>query len=177
MQHPIPITLSETDRASLQTFIHAGKASARIFARAYALLKAADGWADAEICNAFGISRNTSTKVRRVYLEEGLDAVLHDKKQRLRRQALTGEQVAHLIAIACTPAPTGHDHWTLRLLAGKAVELGFVDSISPETIRQQLKKPSGQKQRPSRDPAALKGTEVGFALVAKTETFELLTVS
>lgn len=140
MQHPIPVTLSETDRASLQTFIHAGKASARVFARAYALLKAADGWTDAQICDAFAISRNTSIKVRRTYLEEGFDAVLHDKKQQRYRQALSGEQVAHLIAIACTPAPTGHDHWTVRLLAGKAVELGFVASISPETIRQQLKK-------------------------------------
>jgi hypothetical protein len=55
---------------------------------------------------------------------------------------LTGEQSAHLIATACSPVPDGHDHWTLRLLAGKAVELGFVDSISPETIRQMLKKMS-----------------------------------
>jgi len=50
--------------------------------------------------------------------------------------------VAHLVAIACTAAPAGHDHWTLRLLAGKAVELGYVQRISPETIRQVLKKPS-----------------------------------
>jgi transposase len=142
MQHPIPVSLSEKDRASLQTFIHAGKVNARTFARAYALLKAADGWTDAQIGEAFGISRNTAIKVRRVYLERGLEAVLHDKKQQRQRQALTGEQAAHLIAIACTPVPDGHDHWTLRLLAGKAVELGFVDSISPETIRQMLKKMS-----------------------------------
>jgi transposase len=140
MQHPIPVTLSEKDHASLQTFLHAGKANARTFARAYALLKAADGWNDAQIGEAFGISRNTAIRVRRVYLEEGLDAVLHDKRQQRRRQALTGGQSAHLVAITCSPAPNGHDHWTLRLLAGKAVELGFVDSISPETIRQLLKK-------------------------------------
>src|SRR5579883_283273 len=142
MQHPIPVTLSEKDRASLQTFLHAGKANARTFARAYALLKAAEGWTDAQICDAFDISRNTAIKVRRTYLEEGLEEVLHDKKQQRYRQALTGEQAAHLIAVACTPVPDGHDHWTLRLLAGKAVELGFVDSISPETIRQLLKKMS-----------------------------------
>lgn len=142
MQHPILVTLSEKDRASLQTFIHAGKANARTFARAYALLKAAEGWSDPQICEAFDISRNTAVKVRRTYLEGGLEAVLHDKKQQRHRQALTGEQAAHLIAIACTPVPDGHDHWTLRLLAGKAVELGFVDSISPETIRQVLKKMS-----------------------------------
>lgn len=141
-QHPIPITLSETDRASLQTFIHAGKTNARSFARAHALLKAADGWTDAQICEAFGITRNTSIQVRQRYLSGGLEAVLYDKKQLRHRQALTGEQAAHLIAIACTPAPTGHDHWTLRLLAGQAVELGFVESISPETIRSLLKKMS-----------------------------------
>jgi hypothetical protein len=140
MKHPIPVILPETDRASLQTFIHAGKANARTFTRARVLLKASEGWTDQHICEAFDISRNTSIRVRQVYLEGGLEAVLHDKRQQRYRQALTGGQAAHLIAITCSPAPTGHDHWTVRLLAGKAVELGFVEAISPETIRQLLKK-------------------------------------
>ena len=140
MKHPIPIILPETDRASLQTFIHAGKANARTFARARVLLKAAEGWTDQEICAALDISRNTSIRVRQLYLDGGLEAVLHDKRQKRYRQALSGGQAAHLIAVACSPVPTGHDHWTVRLLAGKAVELGFVESISPETIRQLLKK-------------------------------------
>lgn len=140
MKHPIPVTLSETDRASLYTFIHAGKANARTFTRARILLKADEGWSDQQICAAFDVSRNTSIRVRQVYLEGGVEAVLHDKRQQRYRQALTGGQAAHLIALACTPAPEGHDHWTLRLLGGKAVELGFVESISPETIRQLLKK-------------------------------------
>lgn len=140
MKHPLPVTLPESERASLQTFIHAGKASARTFIRARVLLKAAEGWTDQQICEAFDISRNTSIRVRQLYLEGGLEAVLHDKRQQRYRQALTGGQAAHLIAITCSPAPTGHDHWTLRLLAGKAVELGFVEAISPETIRQLLKK-------------------------------------
>lgn len=68
--------------------------------------------------------------------------MLHDKRQQRYRRALTGGQAAHLIAIACSPVPDGHDHWTVRLLAGKAVQLDFVESISPETIRQLLKKPN-----------------------------------
>jgi len=99
MKHPIPVTLSETDRASLHTFIHAGKANARIFTRAQVLLKAADGWTDAEICEALDISRNTSIRVRQLYLEGGLEAVLHDKRQQRRRQALSGGQAAHLVAM------------------------------------------------------------------------------
>jgi hypothetical protein len=80
MPYPIPVSLSEKDRASLQTFIHAGKANARTFARAYALLKAADGWTDAQICEAFGITRNTSIRVRQLYLSGGLEAVLPDRE-------------------------------------------------------------------------------------------------
>jgi hypothetical protein len=72
MKHPIPVPLCETDRASLQTFIHAGKANARTFTRARVLLKAAEGWTDQQMCDAFDISRNTSIRVRQVYLE-GVD--------------------------------------------------------------------------------------------------------
>jgi hypothetical protein len=66
--------------------------------------------------------------------------VLHDRVQQRRRQALTGQQAAHLIAITCSPAPDGHDHWTVRLLENLAVELSFVEKISPNTIHQLLKK-------------------------------------
>ena len=54
---------------------------------------------------------------------------------------------AHLIALACTPAPAGHDHWTLRLLAGKVVELGLAPSLSHETVRLHLKKTSLSRGR------------------------------
>ena len=129
MKHPLPVTLSESERASLQTFIHTGKANARTFTRARVLLKAAEGWTDQQICEAFDISRNTSIRVRQSYLEGGLEAVLHDKRQRRYRQALTGGQAAHLMAMTGSPAPTGHDHWTVRRLSGKAVELGFVPTF------------------------------------------------
>jgi Homeodomain-like domain len=67
MKHPIPVTLSQSDQAALQTFIHAGKANARTFTRARVLLKAAEGWTDQQICAALDISRNTSIRVRQLY--------------------------------------------------------------------------------------------------------------
>jgi len=73
-------------------------------------------------------------------VEGDLDAAIKDKPQAGRPRALSATQAAHLIAIACSPAPDGHDHWTLRLLGHKAVELGYVEGISPKTIRQVLKK-------------------------------------
>jgi hypothetical protein len=51
------------------------------------------------------------------------------------RRALIGSQLPHLTAIACSKVPDGHDHWTLHMLAGKAVEMGCVEKISPEAIR------------------------------------------
>jgi len=116
-----------------------------LYPGASAAQSCAISWTDQHICAAFDISRNTSIHVRQVYLEGGVEAVLHDKRQARYRQALSGGQAAHLIAIACSAAPTGHDHWTVRLLAGKAVELGFVESISPETIRQLLKKTNSSR--------------------------------
>lgn len=82
----------------------------------------------------------TVTNVRRRFAQGGLKAVLHDKLQQHRRSALSGLKTSHMIALACSPAPDGHDHWTVRLLGQKAFELGFVTNISPNTIHKLLKK-------------------------------------
>ena len=111
--------------------------------RAQVLLKLGERWSLAEVCRAFDVCRNTVVRVRARFAEGGVDAVLRRQAPGARyRQALTGAQQAHLIAIACSKVPDGHDHWTLRMLADKAVELGFVEKISPETIRALLKKTS-----------------------------------
>lgn len=129
------VSLTDLDRSRLHTVVHRGHTTSRTRTRAQVLLKLGEGWSETEIEEAFDVCRNTVKRVRARFLEGGVDAVLTDKVQERRRQALTGEQQAHLIAVACSPVPAGHDHWTLRLLAGKAVELGFVARISPETIR------------------------------------------
>ena len=74
------------------------------------------------------------------YVEEGLDEVLRHRNQVHPHRKLDDRGEAHLIALACSPASEGHYHWTLRLLAGKAVELGLVESLSHETVRLGLKK-------------------------------------
>ena len=138
------VTLSNEDRATLEMFVHRGKANARTLSRARILLKSAEGWSTAELAaalaDALDVCEATVTNVRRRFAQGGLEAVLHDKVQQHRRSALSGFQTAHLIAVACSPAPDGHDHWTVRLLAHKAVELGFVTNISPNTIHELLKK-------------------------------------
>ena len=79
-------------------------------------------------------------RVKQRFTEEGLAGVLKDRPQANRRRKLDDRGEAHLIALACSPPPAGHDHWTLRLLAGKVVELKLASSMSHEGVRKRLKK-------------------------------------
>ena len=89
---------------------------------------------------ALDTSQRTVFRTKRRYAEEGLEGVQHDHPQANRYRKLDDRGEAHLIALACSDAPEGHEHWTLRLLAGKVVELGLVPSLSYETVRLRLKK-------------------------------------
>ena len=134
------VHLPDAERHQLEQMMHAGKQSARTLTRARILLKANEGWGDARIAEAVGSSGATVERVRKRYAIGGLDAAIKDKPQAGRPRALSSKQAAHLIAIACSSAPDGHEHWPLRLLGQKMVELGYVEGISPETVRQVLKK-------------------------------------
>ncbi len=89
----------------------------------------------------FNISTRTIERVRQRFVEEGLEnALIPRPKTSLKLRKIDGEIEAHLIAIACSQAPTGSSRWTLRLLADQMVVLGYVESISHESVRQVLKK-------------------------------------
>ena len=117
-----------------------GKPSVRTVKRALALVKADEGLRDREIADVLLINAATVARVRKRYVEEGLEAAINDRPRPGRERKLDGKQEAHLIAFACSAAPEGHARWTLQLLAGKVVELEFAESISLETVRQMLKK-------------------------------------
>ena len=134
------ITLSEAERAELEGFIRRGKANARNIRRAHSLLKSAEGWSIERIAEAFEVSAATVSNVRKRYREGGLSGVLKDKVQKNRRRALAGADEAVLVAIACSPVPDGHDHWTVRMLQTTLVELGVVDHLGRSTVHERLKK-------------------------------------
>jgi transposase len=123
------------------------RVSALKLTRARILLKAdqqdgAPSCTDAEIADALDVSPKTVFNIRRRWVELGLEQALERKKQDTpsRQRKLDGNAEAKLVAICCDPAPEGRIAWTLRLLADKVVELGLATSISPETVRQTLKK-------------------------------------
>ncbi len=139
-QEKLAVRLSEEDRSQLEGLIRSGQRSARVINRARILLKTDEGWSASQVAAALDTSQRTVFRAKRRYAEEGLDGVLHDHPQANRYRKLDDRGEAHLIALAISDAPEGHDHWTLRLLADKVVELGVVESLSYETVRLRLKK-------------------------------------
>ena len=134
------VDLSQEEEQQLRKFISRGKVSARRAARARILLKANDGLSDEQVAVALEVGSATVGRIRQRFVEEGLDSALKDKPRPGRQRKLSGKQEAHLIAVACTDPPEGRARWTLRLLAGKVVELRLTESICHETVRQILKK-------------------------------------
>lgn len=145
MKKAFIVKLAEAERRLLEEVVATGRGPARKLARARILLKAdqgdeGPGWTDARIAEALEVSRTTVERVRNQYARAGLDGALTRKRPPSRGRKVDGTGEAHLIATACSPPPDGHQRWTLRLLAGKLVELEQVDTISHETVRQILKK-------------------------------------
>ena len=140
VQEKYAVRLSSEDRDHLERWIRSGQRSARVINRARILLKTDEGWRAAQVAAALDMSQRTVFRTKRRYAEKGLDGVLHDHPQANRYRKLDDRGEAHLIALACSDAPEGHEHWTLQLLAGKVVELGLAPSLSYETVRLRLKK-------------------------------------
>ena len=141
------VRLAPEQREELQNLIRVGKSSARVTARARILLKSDDGWAAPKVAEALDVALGTVYRIKQCFTEEGLDGALWDRRQVNRHRKLDDRSEAHLIALACSPAPEGHDHWTLRLLAGKVVELGLASSMSHEGVRKRLKKTFSSRGR------------------------------
>jgi transposase len=136
------VELSDEERAELQELTSKGKQAARKMRRAQILLKSDEGWKDKDIIAALNTSRSTVERTCRRYVEGGLEKALNEDPRPGARRKLDGRGEAYLIALACSDPPDEHEHWALRLLSDELVELGIVESISPETVRQYLKKTS-----------------------------------
>jgi hypothetical protein len=140
------VELTPEERDHLLERIGRGERPAREQTRARVLLKADEGpegpaWTDARIAEAFELSEGGVADIRRRFCDRGLKGTVERKSpNREYDQKLGGEQEAELIRLACSEAPEGRSEWSLRLLADRLVELGVVDSISHEAVRQTLKK-------------------------------------
>ncbi|MDB9541845.1 IS630 family transposase, partial [Microcystis aeruginosa CS-1036] len=140
------VDLTDSERTELEQLTKKGKIAAYKMNHARILLLAdvnqqEGGWTDSKISEALNVAQATIERVRKRFVESGIESSLTRKKQEHRRaKIIDGEKEAYLIAIACSETPTGRAKWTLQMLADKMVELEYVEKISRETIRKTFKK-------------------------------------
>ena len=140
------VELTDEEKATLNDKVKKGKASAMEIRRSNILLLTDDKRQPkltmAEISSILGVSTNTIQTARREYCELGLKAAVERKKRETPpvKPKITGEIEAKTIALSCTEPPEGYKKWTIRLLADKVAELGYIDSISRTSVNTILKK-------------------------------------
>ena len=145
------VRLTEPERARLRALVGSGAAPARLLTRARVPLKAnqgegGPGWTDAAIAGALEVHPATVARVRRLFVEEGLEAALARKRpDRVYERALDGAAEARLVAVACSAPPAGRERWSVRLLADGLVRLEVVAAVSHETVRRTLKQTTSSR--------------------------------
>ncbi len=141
------VQLDLQQRQMLESLLSGGKESARSQAHARILLKADQGsqgpaWTDEQIAEALEVGRATVERVRKRFVEGGLfDALVRrPQPERPEQRKMDGELEARLVTLACSQTESGQKRWTMRMLAEKLVQLGYVDQISHHTVWITLKK-------------------------------------
>jgi transposase len=139
------VKLTKKQQKKLRHLTRKGEAKARQLTRARVLLLADYNRkkgvkSDEQISDILDVSLATIHRIRRQFATEGLDAALEEKPRCGRPNVFSGKDAAHITALACSDPPEGHGKWSVRLLADKAVELGYVETISYRTVSNMLKK-------------------------------------
>ena len=135
------VSLDDGQRSELERLVRSGESPARKLLHARVLLKADEGQTDQEVAESVEVSVRTVERVRRRFVGQGPGAALVPKPAgRVYARKLDGGQEARLVALARSAPPGGRKRWTMRLPAGRLVELEVVDGVSHETVRQVLKR-------------------------------------
>lgn len=134
------VDLTTEERRHLLDFIKSGKHSARKLNRARILLQADEGKADSEIAQALHTGTATVARTRQRFVEGNLAGALNERARPGGQKKLAEKGEAILETLAHSQPPEGRKRWTLQLVAERLVQLNVVDSISYETVRQELKK-------------------------------------
>ncbi len=134
------IQLSTSEKSSLTLILTKKETSAREQTRARVLDLLARTEHPTEIAKLLKVGIATIYNIQKRFLEEGFQKALNDKPRSGKPPVIKPEEKAHITALACSDAPVGYARWTLRLLADKAVEMGYIQSISHMEVSRILKK-------------------------------------
>ena len=141
------VTLGQQEREELEAITRKGSHHSQRVVNALILLNCDEGGFNAhrargeDIARILRISMRKLDRVKKRFVHDGLDAALGSRQgQRVHERKADGDFEAHLVALSCGQPPEGFARWSLRLLADRVVELGYIDSVSYETVRRVLKK-------------------------------------
>jgi transposase len=134
------VDLTKEERTYLLDLIKSGKHPSRKLNRARILLLADEGKTDGEIAEALHTGTATAQRTRQRFVEGNLEGALNERRRPGGPKKLDEKGEAILETLAHSKPPEGRKRWTLELLADRLVQLKVVDSISYETVRQELKK-------------------------------------
>lgn len=140
------VTLTKEERDILFAIINKGCHTSQKFRNSYILVNVDEGefskkTTNKQICDVLKIGMRTIDRVKKRFVEEGLDRALERVTgTRVYEIKADGDFEAHLISLACSQAPDGYARWSLRLLSETMVELKYTESVSHETVRKVLKK-------------------------------------
>ncbi len=134
------VDLSKEEKEQLEELTSKGQSAARKIRRAHILLLANEGLRDKEVARALSAAVTTVERVRKRFVEEGLEAAISERPRPGAKRSLDGHQEAYLVALACSEPPEGRESWTMQLLADRLVEVGVLEEISDETVRRTLKR-------------------------------------
>jgi transposase len=137
------VNLIDDERTTLRVLVRKGTVAARKLTRAHILFQADETVSDQSIADALHVGRATVERVRKRFVEGGLEAALTERPRPGGKRMLDGKTEATLVAWACSTPPDDRKQWSMQLLADKLIELKRVETISDETVRRTLKQPIG----------------------------------
>ena len=149
-KHKYPVRLTSEERSQLNRQTMQGWIQVRALKRAQILLLADENHehgrqTDKAIATKLAISMPTVERIRRRYVESGLETALKEQARSGRPATIRGEARAKITALACSTPPAGYGRWSLRLLADKAVALEFIEHISHDAVGDILKKTTSNR--------------------------------
>ncbi|MBD0349833.1 MAG: helix-turn-helix domain-containing protein [Bacteroidota bacterium] len=138
------VSLTEAEQKELEALISRRNEKGQAVKRAYVLLSAdenGENLCDSEIARRYKVTIRCIEGLRKRFVENGFSEVVFGKKRTVfKEKTFDGRVEAHLVALRCSNPPKGHSAWTLHLLKDRLIPLGYVQSISHESVRQLLKK-------------------------------------
>jgi transposase len=146
------VTLTAEERGELESVTRKGSHASQKVINALILLNCDEGrfqdrhMRNEEVAAVLKISLRKIDRLKKRFVEEGLEVALGGRpSERLYEKKADGEFEAHLVALSCSAPPEGFERWSLRMLAERAVELKYIESVSYETVRRVLKKTNSNR--------------------------------